>query len=177
MKTKRTSFYRRKTLKNKNNKISVTIDFTSSDYGYNDMLNEKLLTFVIGQSRKGRNLTQTQDNKPFFVNKKCKLHLQAVSVKSWKQYPLWNEIQCKKYNDFIKTSPCKIGTNNKIFVRLKSNKYFGGFSTYIIAIHLGIIDKKRHIQFVQSMKKNFKNNPIRVHNEDVDWFHLKEAKI
>ena len=173
MKSRKKKKYR-KTIKRSNNKISIEIDFTDSEFGYSDMLNKKLLNFVIDNMKKGRNLTQTQDNKPFFVYKKSKLHLQAVSVKSWKQYPSWNQIQCKKYNDFIKTSPCKIGTNTKIFVKLKSNEYFGGFSTYIVALHLGIIDKKDHIEFVKSMKKTFKNNPVRVHNEDVDWFHLKQ---
>ena len=175
MKSRKKNINKRKTIKIRNNKISVSIDFTSTDFGYNDMLNKRLLNFVIENMKKGRNLVQTQDNKPFYITKKTKLHLQAVSVKSWKQYPSWNEIQCKKYNDFIKTSPCKIGTNTKIFVKLKSNEYFAGFSTYIMAIHLGIIDKKKHIDFVKSMKKIFKHNPIRVHNEDVDWFHLKKA--
>lgn len=166
---------RRKTIKVRNDKISVDIDFTSLDFGYSDMLNKRLLNFVMENIKKGLNLIRTQDNKPFYVTKKTKLQLQAVSVKSWKQYPSWNDIQCKKYNDFIKMTPCKIGTNTKVFVKLKSNEYFAGFSTYILAIHLGIIDKKKHIEFVKSMKKTFKHNPIRVHNEDVDWFHLKQA--
>ena len=37
------------------------------------------------------------------------------------------------------------------------------------------IDETKHIKFVETLNKTFKKNPIRVHNEDVDWFHLKQA--
>ena len=33
------------------------------------------------------------------------------------------------------------------------------------------------LEFVQALQKTFKKRPIRVHNEDVDWFHLKEAEV
>ena len=75
---------------------------------------------------------------------------------------------------FIKISPCKIGTVNKVFVKLKSNKQIGGFATYLRALQFGIIDKEKHIQFITALQKTFGINPIRIHNEDVDWFHLKQ---
>ena len=165
-----------KTRSKKNfNKISITVDFTKKDKGYNDMLNSRLLKFIIENVKKGNNLIQTQDNKPFYCNKKTILHLQAVPVKKWNQYPLWSEIKCKKINDYLLASPCKIGINNKIFVKLKSNEFLGGFGTYIIALHMNSIDETKHIKFVEALNKTFKKNPIRVHNEDVDWFHLKQA--
>ena len=33
------------------------------------MLNKRLLNFVIENMKKGRNLVQTQDNKPFYITK------------------------------------------------------------------------------------------------------------
>ena len=73
-------------------------------------------------------------------------------------------------------SSCKIGTRKKIFLKLKSNKKRAGFGLYLFKLHNGTITKEKHIQFVSDMKSLFKNNPIQNHNEDVDWFHVKDAK-
>lgn len=158
------------------NKISIQINFNARDKGYSDFLNPRLISFVMKNINKGNNLIQTQDDKHFVVYKKNYLHLQAIPVKKWAQYPSWNEIQCSKINEFIKASPCNIGINNKIFLKLKSNSYIGGFGTYIMALHLGFIDENQHKKFIETMQKIFKKNDVRVHNEDVDWFHLKQAK-
>tara|TARA_B100000575_G_C23130022_1_gene655371 strand:- start:1881 stop:2450 length:570 start_codon:yes stop_codon:yes gene_type:complete len=165
---------------NSSNKISITIDFTKEDKGYRDFLNPKLLEFIERNIKKGNNLIQTQDNKPFYVNKKCRLHLQAVPFKKWKLNPEWNNIdndlesiQCKKYNDFIKTSPCKIGKNLKVFVKLKSNTLMAGLTNYILALHTKLLTEKNHISFVNSLSETMKDKPIIVNNEDVTWFHLK----
>ena len=90
----------RKTLKNKN-KISINIDFTSKDRGYKDLMNPRLTNFLFENIVKGNNLIQTQKNKPFFVNKKNTMRLQAIPVEKWNLYPQWDNILCKKYNDFI----------------------------------------------------------------------------
>ena len=44
-----------------------------------------------------------------------------------------------------------------------------------MGLHLGLIDETSHKQFVSALQKTFKKNNVRVHNEDVDWFHLKKA--
>ena len=84
------------------NKISIQIDFTKEDKGYKDLLNPKLISFLINNIKLGNNLIQTQNNKPFYVHKKNRMYLQAISVKKWNLYPTWNEILCKKYNNFYK---------------------------------------------------------------------------
>lgn len=160
--------------KNKINKISIHINFLSKDKGYNDFLNPRLIKFMYDNIKIGNNLIQTQPNKYFFVNKKNILYLQAIPIKKWKSNPEWNEIQCKKKNDFIKSSPCNIGNKLKLFVKLKSNEYIGGLSVYLMALHLGLIDKEKHIFFINELFKVMNNKPIIIHNEDVDWFHLKE---
>ena len=157
------------------NKITISIDFTSKDKGYNSLMNKKILTFLHNNIKKGKNLIQTQHNKPFYV-KKTKIYLQAVSIKKWNIENSWDKILCKKYNDFIKHTPCNRGSSTKLFVKIKSSKIIGGFGCYLMALHMGIISKKQHIQFVTALKKIFKSNPIIIHNEDVDWFHLKQLK-
>jgi hypothetical protein len=58
--------------KKKNNisKITIDVDFTSADKGYNDLLNPKLLSFLHKNMKKGNNLINTQQFKPFFLKKK-----------------------------------------------------------------------------------------------------------
>jgi hypothetical protein len=180
LKTARKIKIARKTKKtgrpNKINKISIEIDFTKEDKGYTDFLNPKLQSFLSNNIKLGNNLIQTQKNKPFNVHTKNKIYLQAIPFKKWNLNQTWNEIKCKKYNDFIKTSPCNIGTNTKVVIKFKSNKQIGGFATYLSALQTGLIDQKKHIQFITALQKTFKLNPIIVHNEDVDWFHLKQYK-
>jgi hypothetical protein len=156
-------------------KITIDVDFTSTDKGYNDLLNPKLLTFLHRNMKKGNNLINTQQFKPFFLKNKTKLHLQAIPIKKWKfDTQPWKNILCSEYNDFIKMTPCDIGKNTKLFVKLKSNENIGGFATYLMALQLGIIDLEKHKDFVKSLNKTFKSNPIIIHNLDVDWFHLKQ---
>jgi hypothetical protein len=156
-------------------KINVPVDFTKKDGGYQDLLNPLLFSFLIRNMKKGNNLIQTREGKPFFCHKQTMLFLQAIPVKKWKQKPEWNEIECKKLTDFLKATPCKIGKSTKLFVKLKSNPHIGGFATYLMAINLGLVDEKKHLEFIKGLKKTFGKKPIKVHNEDVDWFHLKEA--
>lgn len=175
MYTKKKKIKHNKTKKKNNNTLSILVNFKANDYGYSDLLKQNIMEFIIDNVSHGRNLIQTQDNKPFYITHNSTLNLQAVSVKKWNMYPTWENIKCKSYNDFIKMSKCEIGKTTKLFVKLKSNELVGGFATYILALHLGVINKKEHKEFVKSMIKTFKDNPIRIHNEDVHWFHLKQA--
>ena len=156
------------------NKISIKINFTAKDMGYRDFLHPLLLSFILENISVGNNLINTQENKPFFVHKNNKLYLQAVSVKEWPSQVSWNEIECNDINRLIKATPCNIGTTNKVFLKLKSNSFIGGFGIYIIALHMGLINEAQHKVFVKTLQQVFKKNPILVHNKDVDWFHLKE---
>jgi hypothetical protein len=160
---------------NLKNKITIDIDFTSPDKGYSALLNPKLIKFLHSNLKVGNNLINTQKFKPFFLKEKTKLYLQAIPITEWKFGPQpWDKILCDEYNDFIKMTPCDIGKNTKLFVKLKSNNNIGGLATYLIALQLGIIDLDKHKQFVKALNKTFKSNPIIIHNLDVDWFHLKQ---
>ena len=167
-----------KKLSKNNRKIKVDIDWNSADNGYSALYSDKVFKFVMKNINDGYNLIQTQENKPFHCNGKSVLYLQAVKVKSWAQTPEWEKtkdyIKCEKYNDWIKTTPCKIGTTAKVFVTLKSNPYIAGFSMYLINIFSGHITLDKHKEFVKAIQKTFRNKPIRIHNQDVDWFHMKE---
>ena len=166
-----------------NRKIQIEIDWDTNDNGFSSLYNNKVLDFVLKNIKDGYNLIQTQDNKPFLCNGKSIMYLQAIKVKSWPQEDIeWNKmkdnnkefIECKSFNDWIKTSPCNIGNKSKMFARLKSNPFIGGFATYLICIFSGYITINKHKEFVKAMKKTFKNKPIIIHNQDVDWFHMKE---
>ena len=159
--------------KTKESKIAVDIDFSKQDKGYKDLLNPKLLKFVHKNIKKGNNLINTQHSKPLYI-KKTTLYIKAFAVNKWELCPSWDEILCEEYNDFIKLTPCDIGKNTKLFVKLKSNENIGGFATYLIALQLGIIDLEKHVEFVKSLEKTFKSNGVIIHNLDVDWFHLKQ---
>ena len=158
-------------------KISIPIDFTKKDKGYDTLLNKKLIDFVFKSIKEGHNLIQTQDYKPFYLNKPTILHLQSKKVSKWKLYEDWSDIQCKEFNDFIKTSPCKTGKKrSKIFYKLKSNPHIGGFTTYLVSLHLNAVTKQEHLTFVSALRQTFKSKPVYIHNEDLDWLHLKEYK-
>ncbi len=167
-----------------NRKIKINIDWDSSDNGFSSLYNSKVLDFVIKNIKDGYNLIQTQEDKPFLCNGKSIMYLQAIKVKSWSQNPDWNKIndknkfiKCKIFNDWIKTSPCDIGNKSKMFVKLKSNSFIGGLATYLISMFSGYINIDKHKEFVKAMKQTFKNKSIIIHNQDVDWFHMKEYKM
>ena len=173
----------RKVIKSKkpkpdNRKIKISIDWDSKDNGYSSLNNKKVLQFIIDNIKEGYNLVQTQPDKPFICNGKTILYLQAIKIKSWPQTPEWektdNYIKCKTFNDWIKISPCDIGHKAKIFVKLKSNPYIAGFATYLMSIFSGYITPDKHKEFVKAAKLIFKNKPVYIHNQDVDWFHMKE---
>ena len=170
--------HRKKTLKKNTyvSKISIEVDFSKKDGGYEDLRNPRLMSFLMRNMKKGKNLIQTQPGKPFHCHGKTTLHLQAISVNSWPLKPTWKGVKCHKVNDFLKSSPCKLGSKDKVFVKLESNPHIGGMATYLLSINLGLVDIKKHLKFAKTLKKTFGKKPIQVHNEDVNWFHLKESK-
>tara|TARA_B100000683_G_scaffold276647_2_gene331388 strand:+ start:872 stop:1444 length:573 start_codon:yes stop_codon:yes gene_type:complete len=174
-----------KKIHNKRNKITIDVDFTAKDGGFSSFHTNEVFSFLIKNINKGRNLIQTVPGKPFFVNKSTKLHLQAVKHDDFELRPNWSDIECNSHGSWLKSSPCKIGSRDKVFVKYKpvkngsGTKFLNkaaGFGSYINAIMLGEIDEKKHIQFAKVLRKTMKKNPVVVHNMDVDWFHLKHDK-
>ena len=173
----------RKKLDN-NNKLTIDIDFTSSDGGFSVFKSSKMMDFFLKNIKKGRNLVQTVPDKPFYVNKKTTLHLQAIKYDDYSMRPEWKEVLCKSHGKWLKSSPCKLGTRHKVFVKYKGSKngsgtrYLNksaGIGAYLNAILKGEIDKNKHKTFIKLLRRTMKNNPIVVHNMDVDWFHLKSV--
>lgn len=72
------------------------------------------------------------------------------------------------------STPCSIGQNRKMFVKYKSNEYVAGVAVYLLMVMSGEITLKKHKQFVSVMQRTM--DRVIVHNEDVDWFHLKQFK-
>lgn len=165
-----------------NNKITINIDFSAKDGGFHSLANEKVFHFLMKNIRKGRNLIQCVPGKSFYADRPTKLHLQAVKYSDFSLRPEWNEIECKSNGRWLKSSPCKIGSSDKVFVRYRPVKKgtqttflnkTAGFASYIHAIMSGEIDEKKHVKFSKLLRQTMKKNPITVHNMDVDWFHLK----
>jgi hypothetical protein len=104
-----------------------------------------------------------------FLQPRLVYFLQCVPVKKW------DEIKCESIGTTMKATPCDIGRNTKLFYKTKSTTHVGGLGIYIMGLVLGFIKESDHREFVQALQKTFKKRPIRVHNEDVDWFHLKES--
>ena len=61
-----------------------------------------------------------------------------------------------------------------MFVKLKSNGAIGGFGCYLLALWSNHITREMHAEWVKQMRKTFGKKNIYCHNEDVDWFHVKE---
>jgi len=166
----------------KHNQLTIDIDFTSSDGGFSVLQSKKMRDFFLTNIKKGRNLIQTVPGKPFYVNKKTTLQLQAIKYDNYSMRPKWGDILCKSRGEWLKSNPCKIGTRSKVFVKYRGTKNgtdtrnlnkSGGFSAYLNAILNGDIDGKKHLTFVKLLRKTMKKSPVIVHNMDVDWFHLK----
>lgn len=167
-------------------KITIQLNWNSKDYGYSNLKTQRVFNFLIKSLHNKQNLVQTQNNKPFNVhlNEPSKLYLQSIKLKKWKKTPKWNmndngkeiHLKCTEILDWLKGSPCDFGKKRKkLFVKYKSNIYIAGFGTYLMRIFTGDIDEKTHIKFVKTIKKIFRDKPIIIHNEDVDWFHMKQS--
>jgi len=61
-------------------------------------------------------------------------------------------------------------------VKLKGNKKVAGFGSYLMALYTEEIDLDMHKRFVLEMKKTFRRKEVFIHNEEVEWFHAKEAR-
>lgn len=146
--------------------ISIPIDFDSPDSGYSAL--QSLFPFLLKQIQKGNNLLQTC--RPLNTHKGT-LCLQAKRFTSWPIRPTWKEIKCKTHSDWLKVTPCDIGKNKKMFIKYKSNEYVGGFGIYLLNMMSGEITLEKHKEFVKLLQ-TFSN--VIIHNEEVDWFHLKE---
>jgi hypothetical protein len=147
-------------------RISIPIDFDSPDAGYASL--QSLFPFLLKQLQKGNNLFQTYQP---FTTHKTKLCLQAKRFTTWPARPTWNEIKCKTHSDWLKVSPCDIGKNKKMFIRYKSNNHVAGFGIYLLMMMAGEITLEKHMEFVKLLQTYSK---VIIHNEEVDWFHLKE---
>tara|TARA_B100000424_G_scaffold91232_2_gene68631 strand:+ start:2161 stop:2769 length:609 start_codon:yes stop_codon:yes gene_type:complete len=171
-------------VKTKSRKISIPIDWNATDSGYSALQTQKVFDFLVSNVNKGYNLIQTQPGKVFHAKGKTVLHLQAIRVTKWPISAAWDLreasrknpiLSCASYNDWIKTPPCNTGAKRaKIFTKMKSNTYIGGFGVYLWRIFSGELDVKKHKVFVKALKKTFRDKPIMIHNTDVDWFHAKQ---
>jgi hypothetical protein len=154
----------------RNRKFSISIDFDAPDAGYSVLKSKRMVSFLLQSIQQGYNLIHTY--KPFCAHQTT-LHLTSKKVTSWPKTPSWDEILCKSSSDWLKEAPCEIGTRKKIFVKYKSNKQVAGFGIYLWMILGGEITEPMHKEFVKRLQYVFKKDII-IHNEDVDWFHLKD---
>jgi len=129
-----------------------------------------MVHFLLESVRTGNNLIQTY--RPFTLHK-TSLCLRSKPFKDWTNRLTWEEILCEAPSLWIKKTPCKIGKNNKLFAKYKSNEMVAGFGIYLWNIVSGEITEAMHKEWVQELKSIIKKEVI-IHNEDVDWFHVKE---
>lgn len=146
----------------------IDIDWDSPDGGYSVLRSKRVVQYVLKSIKDGNNLIQTC--KPFTTHK-TKICLKSKSFNKW-QSPEWSDVKCKSVNQWIKTTPCTVGTSTKIFIKYKSNEYAAGFAIYLLMIMAGEITEKMHLEFVRALQ--IMDNCI-IHNEDVDWFHIKQV--
>jgi hypothetical protein len=150
--------------------ISIPIDFDAEDAGYSVLKSKRMVHFLLDSIRSGNNLIQTY--KPFTLHQTT-LYLRSKPFKKWTNQPTWDEIQCEAPTDWLKRTPCKIGKNNKLFAKYKSNETVAGFAIYLWNIVSGEITEDMHKEWMKQLRKTVKKEVV-IHNEDVDWFHVKE---
>ena len=146
----------------------LDIDWDAPDGGYSILRSKRVIHYVLKNIKDGNNLIQTC--RPFTPHK-TKMYLKAKSFNTW-QSPEWSNIKCAPVNQWMKTTPCTVGTHNKLFIKYKSNEYAAGFAIYLLMIMTGEVTEKMHLEFVHAMQKM---DHCIIHNEDVDWFHLKQV--
>lgn len=150
--------------------FSMHIDFDAEDAGYSVLKSKRMVHFLLDSVGQGNNLIQTY--KPFTLHKTT-LCLRSKPFKDWANRLSWDEIQCTSASSWIKKTPCKIGKNNKLFAKYKSNEMVAGFGIYLWNILSGEITETMHKEWVKELRSIIKKEVI-IHNEDVDWFHVKE---
>ena len=163
------------------NKIAIDINFSNKDAGFNILKSKKVIDFFKNNIRKGRNLFQTIPGKPFVLNKKTTLYLQAIPFNKYKFSLKWEDIECKIHNKWLRGSYCKNNQRPKLFLKFRGDKNAKltdessahGFGSYFYNILNGNITFNNHVKFITVLKKIMKNNNVIVHNMEVDWFHLK----
>jgi hypothetical protein len=146
----------------------IDIDWDAPDGGYSILKSKRVIQYLLKNIKEGNNLIQTC--KPFSTHK-TKLCLKAKTFKKWNITPEWNEIECTHVNHWLKVSPCTIGASKKMFIRYKSNENAAGFAIYLLMIMAGEITELMHLEFVSVLKKM---TTCIIHNEDVNWFHIKQ---
>ena len=158
-------------------KITIPINFSSSDYGFSDLRTKKVFNFLLSNLKAGNNLINSQINTYITFNGKNQLKLQAQKHKNWKFADTWTNIKCKEINERIKTSPCSIGSSrDKIFYKLESNEKIAGFALYLMAVNMNLISLEDHKEFIMNCKKLFKKQQVYSENTDVQWLHLVSKK-
>ena len=158
---------------NNNNKITINIDFNSNDCGFKELTSKRVFNYLLRNLQNGNNLINSQRNKMFNLNGQTQLKLQAIKHTNWKFATSWDNIQCKKYNDMIKITPCKIGSKReKIFFKNQCNNKIAGFALYLMGLNTGSISLEQHKEFIKVCKSVFKSKEIFIDNMDVDWFHI-----
>jgi hypothetical protein len=163
-------------------RFTLVVNWSDADGGYTAFQDPALKRYVHRNLLKGRNLIATDPRKtPFRVDGKrpASVYLYASSCPTYKRCQRWKEILCTEHGarGWLKSAPCwfKGGqSRKKLFVHQKSNACVGGFGTYLVALWSGSITRAKHLEWVQVMRKTFGNRPVYCHNEDVDWFHVKE---
>ena len=150
--------------------ISIPIDFDAEDAGYSVLKSKRMVHFLLDSVRSGNNLIQTY--RPFTLHKTT-LCLRSKPFNNWPNRLTWEEIQCESPSSWLKRTPCKIGKNNKLFAKYKSNEMVAGFGIYVWNIISGEITETMHKEWVQELRSIIQKEVV-IHNEDVDWFHVKE---
>jgi hypothetical protein len=150
--------------------MTIPIDFDSEDAGYSVLKSKRMVHFLLDSVRSGNNLIQTY--KPFTLHKTT-LYLRSKPFKEWPNRPSWEDIQCTASSSWLKKTPCKIGKNNKLFAKYKSNEMVAGFGIYLWNIVSGELTEAMHKEWVKELRSIIKKEVV-IHNEDVDWFHVKE---
>lgn len=97
-----------------------------------------------------------------------------ITFTGHQQYPLsrqvpWADIHCRRVSDFLKTSPCTVGTQRpKIFFRHSRT-----LGEYIRHLNRGVVTRSQHHSLWDAIFGLFPNGFIN-HNEDVDILHFKQ---
>jgi hypothetical protein len=166
--------------------VTVKIDWRNPKQALGVLLGEDVRRFLVSCAAADRRLVQIDPFVPFPSGRRRPVAVTLVgAVVPHASYARglcrWSQIECEEVGDkdhgpVFKTK-CPSFPNPKIFVRVASYKKMYGFGAYIEWLAARASKRVLHFAaFVGLMRRVFGSNTrVRVHNTDVQYFHIKRA--
>lgn len=158
--------------------LAISIDWSAPDGGYSALMVPAVRAWLLTNLLAGRNLVQTAPGTTFAAAGPCTMSLTAKEYAAWPLRPRWDELHCQPRGAWVRASPCTHpgGAPVRLFVRVHGTTFAAGFASYLLRLLMGDITAADHAFLARTMREALgPATPLIIHNEEVDWFHMKAA--